>query len=333
MLIDRMAYACIPAAVRTASLCMRAVGKQPGSLHGGHPPADVLDTPDYPERAALETTRAWFLHSRAMRVRPRTLMDHLARNIALDDRLRDAAAETAAEGRSIIISTPHYGPFLDGALWMLGLSTPERPLNIFYDPPDRVGKNAAFDALFERFPERVDVLHNDSRGVITALKRLRNGCILGMMPDVLQEPEKSVCVPFCKRMYPVMQGTAFLALKSNALILTMYAMPDPASPRTRLALGRTIDPSAFVIPGDEEQTLFEITRALYADFDAQLRAEPWHWAFWENVNRYGPAELPNPTYSLGDGRRLLAKRSAQTPELMRQVGALEDLLKSVQASE
>jgi lauroyl/myristoyl acyltransferase len=331
MFIDAMAYARIPAAVKAASFCMGIFGKKAGSLHGGHPPADFLDAPDYAYRAAVETTRAWYLHLRAMRVRKHTLYDHVAKNILLDDGLRDAVA--ASKGRSIIISTPHYGPFLDGALWMLGLSSAERPLQIFYDPPTRVDKNASFDKLFERFPERVEVLHNDNRGVIGALKRLRSGSILGIMPDVLQEPEKSVCVPFCNRMYPAMQGTAFLALKSNALIVTMYAQPDPESTRTKLLTGRTIDPSEFTIAGDEDQTVFEITRALYADFDAQLRKEPWHWAFWDNVHRYGPAELPDSLYSLNDGRRLLAKRSAQTPELTRQVSALEDILKSIQAAE
>ena len=212
---------------------------------------------------------------------------------------------------------------------MIGQSTAARPLQFFYDPPSRVDKNASFDKLFLKFSDRAEVLHNDNRGVISALKRLRKGCLLGMMPDVLQEPEKSISVPFCGRPYPVMQGSAFFAIKSNAPIITLHSVPDPDEPRTRLILGAVLEPADYLRSGDEEQSIFEMTRALYADLDAQLRHEPWHWAYWKNVGIYGKLNPPASHYALQDGLKLLAHLCEKTPELTRQAPALQQYIVNI----
>ncbi|MES2672085.1 MAG: lysophospholipid acyltransferase family protein [Pseudomonadota bacterium] len=330
LLLNSYVYACIPHLVKIASPWMRIFGKKLGSLHGGEPPADVMELEGYPQRAALETCRAWFLDAKCRRVSVGRLEQHVARNIVVDPMLVEMIQKIG--NRSAIICTPHYGSFMDCALWMIGQSTAERPLQFFYDPPSRVDKNASFDELFLKFSDRAEVLHNNNRGVISALKRLRKGGLLGMMPDVLQEPEKSVSVPFCGRLYPVMQGSAFFAIKSNAPIITVYSVPDPSGPRTRLMLGTVLEPADYLCGEDEEQSIFEMTRALYADLDAQLRREPWHWAYWNNVGIYGKLIPPASRYELQDGLKLLAHLCEKTPELTRQVPALRQYMVDVDAA-
>ena len=327
LLLNSYAYACIPYAVKIASVWMRIFEKKFGSLHGGEPPADVMELDGYAQRAALETCRAWFLDAKCRRVRVERLEQHIAKNIIVDPLLVEAIEKIGS--RSAIICSPHYGSFMDCALWMIGQSTAARPLQFFYDPPSRVDKNASFDELFLKFSDRAEVLHNDNRGVIFALKRLRKGSLLGMMPDVLQEPEKSVSVPFCGRLYPVMQGSAFFAIKSNAPILTLYSVPDPKGPRTRLMLGAVLEPADYLRGEDEEQSIFEMTRALYADLEAQLRREPWHWAYWKNVGIYGKLIPPASHYALQDGLKLLAQHCERTPELIRQAPALQQYVVNV----
>lgn len=327
MLLNAPVYACIPFAAKVAATCMRMVGKKIGSLHGGEPPADLFDLTGYGERAARETYRAWFLDARARRVGPDGIEQHVTRNILIDPALADAFANLG--DRSAIMCSPHYGPFIDGAMWMINEASSSKPLLFFYDPPSKVDTNAGFDELFRKFSSRTEVLHNDNRGVISALKRLRAGGLLCMMPDVLQEPEKSISVPFCGRLYPVMQGSAFFAIKSNAPIITLYAVPDTKKPVTRMMLGRVLEPADYLDSGDEEQSIFEMTRALYADLDAQLRREPWHWAYWKNVALYGRLDPPAPRYALQDGVALLTQHCEKAPELTRHAPALQQFLLNV----
>ena len=69
-------------------------------------------------------------------------------------------------------------------------------------------------------------LFNDSRGLVRAIKCLKKKQILTMMPDVFDLSGQSISIPFFGHFTTAMAGTAFLALKTNALIMQAYCVPD-----------------------------------------------------------------------------------------------------------
>src|SRR5690606_28919942 len=143
------------------------------------------------------------------------------------------------------------------------------------------------------------------------------------MPDAFADIARTLVVPFFGRLLRVPAGTAYLALRSRALIVPVFARPDR---RLRLCveLDAPIDAGRFA--GDDAQRTFMITRALLARFEAAFRTEPAHWHGWENLHRFSTAVDPAHRVDLDEPLRLLRAKCESIPDLLQEIPELAMLL-------
>jgi len=139
--------------------------------------------------------------------------------LALIDHVEGRELMEAAQsaGRGIVILAPHIGNWELLGLW-LGIYYQAIYL---YQPP----KSPLLDRLMRNARSRsgAQVVPTDNRGVATLLKALKNGGVIGILPD--QEPEASggVFAPFFGVNTLTATLAANLARKTNAVVVAAYA--------------------------------------------------------------------------------------------------------------
>lgn len=282
------------------------------------PPADInISSQGYALGALTSCLRSRQLRNLGFRVRNTELENFIDQYVSGD---MDNFRKFADTNGGVIYACPHYGPFLLSALLFAALGTPDRPSNVFYDPPNLAPQNERFDEVFSRFKTRLKVLHNTGRDLIEALRALRRREALAIMFDIVQSPDESMLVPFCGRLYPAMGGAAYLALQSGAPIVPVYVVPDRAA-RIRVVLGNPILPEDYKT-GDRADDIFNMTCALFSGFERQLMNEPWHWVYWKNVQGAASFDLE----TLKDARVLadhIRLRCSSMPELLKLAPTLQ----------
>lgn len=165
--------------------------------------------------------------------------------------------ETVSEMEGAIIATPHYGPFLPLCLDLIRRFDGRRRLNIMFNDPAKTPSNRAHAELFRSLARNVGFYYPDRKGTIAALKGLKRGEVLALMPDVYFQSESLMALPFFGRLLGVMPGTSFFSVKSGSPIVPVYPYPsdtfgmrvvidDPVCPATvRAAGGDTGEDSMF----------------------------------------------------------------------------------------
>jgi KDO2-lipid IV(A) lauroyltransferase len=171
-------------------------------------------------RQLLETLRFW--------TRPH------AENLALvrddgDGSLFDAAI---ASGRGVIVAAPHYGNWELLNQWLAART----PISILYAPPEsRVGEEflrrvrAAGDDA-----SRVTQVRAEAAGVRQLLRTLREGGVVGILPDQQPKGGDGEFAPFFGMPALTMTLLSRLAARSGAIVVFAWCerLPatDPASP-------------------------------------------------------------------------------------------------------
>jgi lauroyl/myristoyl acyltransferase len=271
-------------------------------------------------QALLESSyRCYWLHKHVSRLRSSPLHDFLADRVEYDGAI--TPGEIQREARPVILATPHYGEPMVGAVAMAHLLGDEKTLNIFYDR-ERHGEH--LQPFFEGAGLKADTLFSGLAGVRAALRALSRGECLALLPDAFDDIDQTVVVPFYGRLLRVASGTAFLALRANALIVPAFAVPSTRL-GLRITFGAPIDP-ARVAAEDESQALFTLTHLLFSRIEAQLSTAPQHWRYWEI--------LPHVSTPLGtsvpiDGPQLLQALKAKfhaLPPAVQDIPELELLL-------
>jgi len=245
----------------------------------------------------------------------------------LSQRVRESGARPvsayANEARAVILAAPHYGAYVLGCLAALQRFHGRKPFHVFYDDPQRNPHNHGFDRLFSKLGRDVGILLNNRRGLVATLKALRQGACLALMPDVFHSITETMPVPVLGRLLRVMTGTAFFALKGDALIVPTYALPAPGF-CLELATGPAIDPRRYG-GHDEEQALFLITRDLFAELSSQLGSSPEHWIFWESFATASTPLHGIPINSTRNVERAIGQRCRELPQLLRHAPLLATL--------
>ncbi|HEX6928551.1 MAG TPA: lysophospholipid acyltransferase family protein, partial [Gammaproteobacteria bacterium] len=246
----------------------------------------------------------------------RALARHAARDVTyLDPAWLDVITRSA---RPVILFTPHYGCFVSASLRIARDLGAHRRVNIFFDDPRDNPTTGMFAPLYTRFGGNVNVLYNSRRAVVAALRALKEGEVLTMMPDVYDVSGGYAAVPFFGGLTNAMTGTAFLACKTGALLVPVYCRPVQGL-RCEVDVQPPIEPSA--IP-DFEQAVFETTAAIFGNMEAELRRHPEHWIYWDEFHRRFPAMTPLP----GKGETWEEGADALFAELRRRAPVLEPLL-------
>lgn len=134
----------------------------------------------------------------------------------LDDALSSSAP--------LIVAIPHHGHYVLAIMALIERIRASRDAMIFYADPKKRSGNAIFDEGFanchwSELGSRVDLLHDDRGGLASALRGLREGKVLVIMPDVGPDPDRTRLIPLFGRALPTRLGTATLSRKTGARIL------------------------------------------------------------------------------------------------------------------
>ena len=195
--------------------------------------------------------------------------------------------------RPVVFVTPHYGAFGLGCLKLIQAIGRQKTVNAFYDPPAKNPSSAGFEALLKGLGYGFNALFNDSTAVLKALRVLKRGEALTMMPDVFDITGHVLYVPFFGRLVPAMAGTALFAIKSQARVVVGYACPG-AGLQTTVQLSPPIEPQRT---GVLEADIASLTAAIFRDMERQIRQAPQHWAYLPGIGDLLRGQLP-----LGQGR-------------------------------
>jgi len=152
----------------------------------------------------------------------------------------------------------------------------------------------------------------------------RKECLI-MMPDAYDDHSTTFAVPFFGRMLRVAAGTAFFALRTDAWVIPVFAAPQRHL-GVRVALGRPLDSRRY-LGFDESQSIFALTRAMFASFDRELHRSPEHWHNWETFPRVSTAITPPGRLEEDAPMRLLRDKCDKAPHLLMDVPELELLVK------
>jgi KDO2-lipid IV(A) lauroyltransferase len=179
----------------------------------------------------------------------------------------------------VIFVTPHYGNFHAGCLKLIKEIGHHKVVNAFYNPPSKNRTSTGFEDLFQRLGYGFNPLFNDDTAVLKALRVLKRGEALTMMPDVFDISGHVLYVPFFGRLIPAMAGTAMFALKSRANVIVGHSCPGEGLSST-LKLGR---PMLVERSGDIESDIATLTCAIFRELELQIRSEPEHWTYLPNI--------------------------------------------------
>jgi KDO2-lipid IV(A) lauroyltransferase len=182
-------------------------------------------------------------------------------------------------GRPIILVTPHYGSYMLGAR-CVAAAFPKNGLYFFYNPPERNSYAESSNRLLERPNSGCHKIYNNSHGIKTALKALRGGGVLCMMPDLISVTTSSLYVPFFGRFFTAMAGIAFLALRSNAAVVPAYCFPKESLRGKTILEFRPPLELGTDLSQDLNERVYRLTCALFQDLERQIRTRPEHWKYW-----------------------------------------------------
>jgi KDO2-lipid IV(A) lauroyltransferase len=176
-------------------------------------------------------------------------------------------AERAA-GRGMILIGPHLGN------WEIGVfaySAFREPLKYLARPLDNPLIEEMLVNLRTRFGNRPI---NKTNSVGRAIELLKNGEILGVLPDVNSHPKEGVFVPFFDVPACTASGVAMLALRTNAIIVPMCCVWDEHTKKYKVFYGSRVDP---IRTGDRHKDVVETTALYTFEMEKFIRAFPEQW--------------------------------------------------------
>ena len=173
-----------------------------------------------------------------------------------------------AKGRGVLLLGPHLGN------WEMGVfaySALHHTLTYLARPLD--------NPLIEEFTVRLRTrFGNESidknNSVAKAMSILREGGILGVLPDVNVLPRDGVFVPFFGTLACTTIGVAMIAARTNAMIIPMCCVWDESSEGYKVMYGKIIE---HANTGDRHQDIVDTTAAFTAEMEKFIRAYPEQW--------------------------------------------------------
>ncbi|MEP7149082.1 MAG: lysophospholipid acyltransferase family protein [Acidobacteriota bacterium] len=185
-----------------------------------------------------------------------------------------------AKGRGILLVGPHLGN------WEMGVfaySALEDKLTYLARPLD--------NPLIEDFTVRLRTRFGNqpidkNNSVSKAMAILREGGILGVLPDVNVLPRDGVFVPFFGTLASTTSGVAMMAMRTNAMILPMCCVWNNATEKYSVLFGKLVEQPKT---GDRHRDVFEMTASFTAEIEEFIRAYPDQWLWIHKRWKVRPA--------------------------------------------
>lgn len=218
--------------------------------------------------------------------------------------------EALQRPEGLLVATPHYGHFLVSITAIADRSAGRKVVNIFFDAPEKHSANKSFADLGETLygdREDVNVIFNNRAGLVRALKALRRGEIVVIMPDVFDNVDDTFELSFLGHSRSVALGTATLARVSGSRVLPMVSRAE-AQGRFRSCFGEAIVPKPDPGPDRVRQAFhdYALTRSMFMQFEALIERDviPWQYI---RTHFNAPPPLPNvPPGQLAEYLRMFA---------------------------
>ncbi|UVW29022.1 hypothetical protein [Massilia sp. H6] len=201
----------------------------------------------------------------------------------------------------VILAAPHYGSFISGAMLLLAEIGSERPIHLFYADPKNDPENGRYEKFYRRYFPDLSVCFNNKRGVLDAVKALRRGEVLVIMPDVFHGPNL-VNIGLMGRNIGTMAGIAYFNQKFGATVV-------PVLSRFRglvavdIHFGEKLEFDVGKDLGEERNV--RIMEQLFDWFAEWFRRHPDNWHCW---GQYGASEARD-SRSIADTITLLESRT------------------------
>jgi KDO2-lipid IV(A) lauroyltransferase len=173
-----------------------------------------------------------------------------------------------AKNRGVLLLGPHLGN------WEMGVfaySALRKHLTYLARPLDNPLIEEFTVRLRTRFGNRAIDKNNS---VTKAMSILREGGILGVLPDVNVLPRDGVFVPFFGKLACTTSGVAMMAMRTDAMILPMCCVWNESAGKYSVFYGKIIEQPHT---GDRHRDVYEMTAAFTTEMEKFIRAYPEQW--------------------------------------------------------
>lgn len=190
----------------------------------------------------------------------------------------------------VLVAIPHHAHYIFSMIAFAEHLRGHRKVYIFYGQPGTHKGNEVFDRLNGVIwgdGSNVEVIHDTRQGMAKAIKGLKNGDVVIIMPDVFQNEDATLALPFCGRPMNVMLGTAALARKTGAWILPLLSTRYGRGIGFQTLFGERIGPDANDDSGLSAEATrianYAVTRRLFEQFEAVMDTDI---LYWQNMRQH-----------------------------------------------
>lgn len=190
----------------------------------------------------------------------------------------------------VLVAVPHHAHYIFSMIGLVERLRHHRRVYIFYGQPNTHQGNEVFDHLCTVIwgdERNVEVIHDTRQGMAKAIRGLKNGEVVFIMPDVFKQEESTFVMPFCGRPMSVMLGTATLARKTGAWILPVTSATHGRGMGFRTLFGRRIDHGGRTVESDNPEVMrivdYQITRQIFDQYEKVMAKE---LLYWQNMRQH-----------------------------------------------
>jgi lauroyl/myristoyl acyltransferase len=237
----------------------------------------------------------------------------------------------------LVLAIPHFGNYILAIVSLFERYGRDREIGVFYAPSESNKGNEVFDFIYELCfrsnpASRTRILHANRAGLVDAMKLLRAGGALLMLPDVSLNTADAYVVPFLGRTFDAMLGSASLARRTNSRLVPVMPIQtgnlafqiqhaDPIRP--------TGPAAAAVSPYADLAADYAATVRMFATFEKWMAGHTYMWqpirehfvksAPYQELDPQGleklwPTFLMDPRVQASDQANVIELRAPHTTE-------------------
>ncbi len=205
-----------------------------------------------------------------------------------------------------VVAIPHFAEFIPAIIAVALCAPPGRRVAILYESPDTVATNAIFNRIAERTIPQLEhdvvICHNNASGLVAALKVVRSGGTLIIMPDVVKDSSLGTAMPFLSRSFVAMTGIGSIVRKTTVPLIPI--IPCTAFGES-LTIGVPIMPTtlgghAEVAGRFTDYIDYCIMRKMFESMSSIIGDRQAFWRYW--ISYSAPFQLHANPFS--DGRQI-----------------------------
>lgn len=202
-------------------------------------------------------------------------------------------------GRGVVLAIPHFGHYILALGRLLGRYSTDHDIGVVYASPTTNTGNSIFDFIqavcFQSDAQsRLRVMHANRAGLTDAMKLLRSGGVVLMLPDVCLVPEEGYRVPFLGRTFDAMLGSASLARRTKSALVPCLAA-YAGNLAFQLRYGEPIATNGSVLsptsPHFDLANDYHATARMFALFEKWMAG---HTYMWQPIREHFVKSAPFP---------------------------------------